>query len=118
MTDFNRAKNNSKVKVDLQAIEDKLRERGFLVKATGDSEADVTISYEEWGEGDEHGPYVVIGITSSSPKKKLNADRFEDISDYVNEKISDVAEQWPEDVGNALSDIFGQVVLLNGKKIY
>lgn len=118
MVDFNRAKNSSKVKSDLEAIEDKLRERGFLVKATGDSESDVTISYDEWGENDERGPYVVIAITSSSPKKKLNVDRFEEISDYVNEKLSDVAEQWPQDVANTLADIFGQVVLLNGKKMY
>ena len=118
MDDFNLHKNNPDVKSDLEAIEDKLRERGLLVKATGDSESDVTISYDEWGEDDERGLYLVIALTSSSPKKKLNADRFEEISDYVNEKLSDAAEQWPEDVANTLAEIYGQVVLLNGKQMY
>lgn len=118
MLNFNDAKDKEDVKAALWEVEDKLRTRGLLVRATGDATSDVTISYDEWGEGNERGRYVVIAITSSSTKGKLNADRFEEISDYVNEKLSDLAEQWPDDVKNTLSNILGQVVLLNEKQIY
>lgn len=118
MSNFNKFKSNETVRDGLEDIEDKLRERGFLVKATGDTEAEVTIKYDEWGEEGDRGPYLIISISSAAPKKKLREDHFEAISDYVNDKISEISEEWSEEISEALSDIFGQVVLLNEKQVY
>ncbi len=118
MSKFTKHKNNEKVKNDLEDIEDKLRERGFLVKATGDTEADVTIKYDEWGDEGDRGPYLIIAISSPAPKKKLKEDHFEQISDYVSDKVSEISEGWAQETSEVLSDIYGQIVLLNKKQVY
>jgi hypothetical protein len=105
------------VREDIQLIEDKLYERGFLVSATGSQQAEVSISFGEWGEGDDRGLYWIIAITSDI-SKQVDDEKFEEISDYVSGKISDFSDEWPESVNNFIEDSFGQVVLLNGKLVY
>lgn len=117
-SDFVKHKANAQVKDCLESIEDKLRERGLLTTATGDNESEVTIYYDEYGEDNNKGPHLLISINSTSPRKLLSEEHFEAISDYVNEKIGELSEEWPQDVSAALADIFGQVVLLNGNKVY
>lgn len=99
------------------AIEEKLYERGFLVSAIGDSEAEVQIGYEMYEEDGEEGPYVVIRIVSEDVQYE-DEEKFEEISDFVNEKLNDALDGMPEDLRNAAYDVYGQVVLLNGRKVY
>lgn len=114
---FIEAAENDQVADLLQSIEDKLRERGLLVTATGDNESDVTISFKSILHQGEEGPYLVISI-SSSAHGNADSDVWEEISDYVNEKYSDARESLPDDVQSALDDIYGQVVIVNGMTVY
>lgn len=98
-------------------IEDKLYERGFLVSAIGDSEAEVHIAFEIYNDQGEDNPYVVIRILSEKYSYK-NLDKLEEISDYVNEKIGDALEGMPAELLEASSSVAGQIILLNGRKIY
>jgi hypothetical protein len=121
MVEFKQVANNDIVKNGLEDIEDKLMERGFIVSATGDSDADVSLHYEEYEDKGEIGEYLVIHITSNNAEKE-DEDKFEEISDYVSEKVSDMIDGLPSDIKpnleDPLLDIFGQIVLLNGRKVY
>ena len=121
MVEFKQVANNDIVKNGLEDIEDKLMERGFIVSATGDSEADVSLRYEEYEDKGEIGEYLVIHITSNNAEKE-DKDNFEKISNYVSEKVSDMIDGLPSDIKPNLEDsllnIFGQIVLLNGRKVY
>lgn len=105
------------VREDIQSIEDKLYERGFLVSATGDQEADVSISFGEWGEGGERGFYWIIAITSDVSDEG-DDEKWEELSDYVNDKLSDFADEWPGSVTSFMEDSFGTIILLNGNQVY
>jgi ribosomal protein L40E len=105
------------VREDIQSIEDKLYERGILVSATGDQEADVSISFGEWGEVGQRGFYWIIAITSNVSDKSGDG-KWEELFEYVNEKLSDFEDEWPESVTSLVEDSFGTVVLLNGNRVY
>jgi len=107
----------SEVREDIQAIEDKLYERGMLVSATGDHDAQVSISFEEWGEDGDRGLYWVISITSENSNDG-DEDEGERISDYVSEKIDEISENWPSSSKALIEDSSGAVVLLNGSILY
>lgn len=103
----------------LHVLEDKIREIGMLVSATGDSQAEISISYELWGNDEsEYGPYLVINISTEEERDEVDPDDFEEISDYVNEKIELLQQNWSKEQQEILGDIFGQIVLLNGRKVY
>ena len=114
---YSEAAGNDQVADLLQSIEDKLRERGLLVKATGDRESDVSISFKSIVHQGDEGPYLVISISSDADGDPDN-EMWEEISDYVNEKYSDARDSLPDDVQSALDDIYGQVVVVNGKTVY
>ena len=97
----------------IQQIEDKLLERGMLVSAVGDSEADVTIGYETYDDG----PHVIIRITAENATAK-DEDQFERISDFVNEKLSDGHHLLPSNLVEEAEGIWGQCIFLNGEKVY
>ena len=115
--DFIEAAGNDQLTDILQSIEDKLRERGMLVAATGDNKSEVTISFKSILHQGEEGPYLVISISSKSDGNP-DSDAWEEISDYVNEKYSDAREALPDEVQAALDDAYGQVVVVNGKTVY
>jgi hypothetical protein len=102
---------------DLLDIEDKLYETGLLFSATGDPESIVSVNFGEWDCDGEKGPHWIISISSEDPRA-LSDDEFENISDFVNEKISDASENWPVHVSEQTSDCWGQIVSLNGKQVY
>lgn len=106
------------VRDSLLDIEDKLRERGLLVRMTGDRESDVTLTYAEWGTGDARGPYLVISIDSSAPGGDPDESDAEAISDYVSDKLVEVAADWPQAAQTLQGTAFGQVVLVNGARVY
>ena len=114
---FDKAAKNHSVVSALEAIEDKLRERGKLIWLTGDNEADITLVYENFDVEDAAGPYLVIKVTAT-PKKKIKESKFEEFSDYINEMVGTAAENWSGEIQECLSEIYGQVVLLNGTKVY
>ena len=89
----------------------------MLVSATSDPEAEVSISYDDWGEGEDRGSYWIISITSEISNNG-DDDKFEEISDYVSGKISDFSDDWPKSVKNLIESSFGQLVLLNGRLVY
>ena len=105
------------VRDDIDAIEDKLYERGLLVASTGDTDAEVRITFDEWGSGGERGLYCIIAITAES-SDEIDDAHFEEISDYVGSKIAEVSEFWGSNVREVLSESLGEVVLLNGAQIY
>lgn len=105
------------VQDDIISIENKLYENGLLYKATRDSNASVSV-YFKYSEFDgEIGPYCIIYILSDDPSIVVKK-QYEIISDFVNEKISDLSEDWPIHLRTYISNIWGYVVLLNEKKIY
>mgnify|MGYP001231794965 CR=1 FL=1 len=117
---FLKAGEKQAIKDVLEAIEDKLYERGKLVTLTGDSESEVSIVYEWTGcddhPDDEEGPYLIIRINAENPKETEIA---EEICDYVNEKVNELLEglDSSEDV-EVLKDLIGEQVILNGRLIY
>jgi hypothetical protein len=113
----NLSKEIEHVRGDIEAIENKLYESGRLISATGDREASASISYGDWDCGGEVGPHWIISIFSENYCGSSD-DKFEEISDFVNEKISDASEQWPENVLEKFSDCWGQIVTLNGRQVY
>jgi hypothetical protein len=106
-----------KVRDDITSIEDKLYERGLIYKATRDSHASVSVYFRNWVFDGELGPYCIISIRSDDPSI-IEEDKYEIISEFVNEKISDLSEDWPSHLKTYVSNIWGYVVLLNEKKIY
>ncbi|MEZ6013466.1 MAG: hypothetical protein R3C08_16550 [Hyphomonas sp.] len=110
--------NTPEARDTLLDIEDKLRERGALVRLTGDSSADVTLRFSEWGDGEDRGPYLLIEIDSPEVESDADTSIAEDISDYVSDKLSDASADWPAAEAEQLGALFGHVVLLNGVKIY
>jgi len=110
--------NTPGVRNALLDIEDKLRERGFLVRLTADPESDVTLHYVEWGESDERGPWLVIAVDSPAAPEGIGAEEAEELSDYVSDKVADASSDWPADAVDLLGAVLGQVVLVNGLKVY
>lgn len=97
----------------IQQVEDKVLERGMLVSATGNSEADVTISYETYNDG----PHVVIRINSEG-SSVTDEDQLERISDYVNEKLAEGHHLLDPSLVEEAEGIWGQSILLNGEEVY
>lgn len=114
---FLEAAQQSEVRLSLQQIEDKLLETGRLTKATGDNEAEITIAYREFECDGEIGPYLLIEITSEDGEER-DESVYEAISDYVSDKIGGSSGDWGAGVEDALINIYGQVVLFNGKSVY
>ena len=92
-------------------------ETGRLTKATGDNEAEITIAYREFECDGEIGPYLLIEITSEDGEER-DESVYEAISDYVSDKIGGSSGDWGAGVEDALINIYGQVVLFNGKSVY
>ena len=60
----------------------------------------------------------IIRINADDPNE-TNEEIAEEISDYVNEKISDLMDEVEDaKAAESLQEIYGQQVLLNGRKIY
>jgi hypothetical protein len=97
----------------LRSIEDKLDERGMLVSATGCGDPFVEISYEKWKSNET----LVIKITCDEGSPNEEEDSYEGISDYVNEKVAELREEWPAEIRETLEEVYDQMVLLNGKPV-
>lgn len=115
---FIEASNNKNVLCALIEIEDKLLSRGILADATLDLQSEIRIAYEIWGEGNcKPLPFLCIRIDFLDCAE-VREDKFEAISDYVNEKIADASREWGAEIRQALSEVVGQVVILNGERVY
>ena len=97
----------------LLRIEDKLYESGVLVTATGDSEAEVTLAFEEVAVGKRKVfamvVRVVTGRTARTPRS-----RWQTLWEYVLERYAMLQADFPEDVREALLDCAGPLVFVNG----
>jgi len=97
----------------LLRIEDKLYESGVLVTATGDSEAEVTLAFEEVAVGKRKVfamvVRVVAGRTARTPRSRWQA-----LRGYVLERYAMLQADFPEDVREALLDCPGPLVFVNG----
>ena len=114
---FQEAARNEAVRESLQAIEDKIGARGFLVSLTGDSDAEIAIAYERYGEGDAAAPCLVARITAEIDPDEIDEDRAEALSDFITDKAVDASDEWGHDVAEALLDNDGTVLLINGHPI-
>ncbi len=119
---FLSAAKNSDVLEVLQSIEDKILERGLLVSLTGDSESEITIKYEwiaEPGSDDdeEEAGWLVVRV-NANVKDDPDEDDLEGFRDYISEKLSDEISSLEEEVQEKLADYVGEMIFINGEKVY
>lgn len=115
--DFRSAATDSTVLDLLRSIEDKLYERGTLVKVTGDSESNVTISFNTIAVRGEQVHALVIAVeTTKAPD--LNSSDWESLSDCVNEEFLQNRSLIQRNILSVLDLSCGQYVMLNGKIVY
>lgn len=104
---------NGSVCEALLRIEDRLYESGVLVTATGDSEAEVTLAFEEVTLGKSKvfamAVRVVTGRTARTPRS-----RWQTLREYVLERYAMLQADFPEEVREALLDCRGPLVFVNG----
>lgn len=104
---------NGSVREALSSIEDKLYESGALVTATGDSEAEVTLAFEEVAIGKDKMFAMVVRVvarrTSRTPRSP-----WQTLREYVLERYAMLQADFPEDVREALLDCAGPLVFVNG----
>lgn len=118
---FLSAAKNSDVLEVLQSIEDKILERGLLVSLTGDSESEITIKYEwiaEPGSDDEEEAGWLVVRVNANVKDDPDEDDLEGFRDYISEKLSDEISSLEEEVQEKLEDCVGEMILINGEKVY
>lgn len=116
--DFLQAAKSDDFLENLEAIEDKLRSTGKLTSATGDNEADLSIICEMFKDedADEAETFILAKITSDNAS--MEEDDYEQISDYVQEKVFDALENYDDDMLEALSWEGNVAVFVNDKKVY
>ena len=102
---------------DLQDIEDKLYENGLIATATSDPDAEVSISFGDYCCDGEAGPYWIVAISSSGAPQRSDS-KFEDIADFVAEKISECSAFWLSEVRSVTDSSWGNLVFLNGRIVY
>lgn len=110
--DFREAAQHEDVVDLLQRIEDKILERGLLVSATGDSEIDITISFNSIPVGGSIAPCLIIDITTTRNVDEASASYCR-LRDYVLEKYGELSDSLPQDAFDALDGSFGPILRVN-----
>jgi hypothetical protein len=104
---------NGSVREALLRIEDKLYESGVLVTATGDSEAEVTLAFEEVAVGKRKVFAMVVRVVTGRTARTSRS-RWQMLREYVLERYAMLQADFPEDVREALLDCPGPLVFVNG----
>lgn len=104
---------NGSVREALLRIEDKLYESGVLVTATGDSEAEVTLAFEEVAVGEGTVFAMVVRIVTGRTARTSRSG-WQKLREYVLERYAMLQADFPEDVREALLDCPGPLVCVNG----
>jgi len=100
----------------LRCIEDKLYETGMLVTATGDSECDVTIAFDDVHIRKEKVFALVVRVATRRPAR-TSRPSWQAVRQYVLEKYSMLQAGLPEDVREPLLDCVGPIVFVNGAMV-
>jgi hypothetical protein len=111
--DVTAAAADESVRDALLGIEDKLYESGALVTATGDSEAEVTLAFEEVPVGKDKVFAMVVRVIAR-PTSRTSRSRWQTLREYVLERYAMLQADFPEDVREALLDCAGPFVFVNG----
>jgi len=114
--DAKEAAAHASVQAALLRIEDSLYASGALVTATGDSEAEVTLAFEDVLVGKDNIFALVVRVASKRAAR-LSRSRRQMLSDDVLRSYAMLQAELPEDVLEALLDCAGPVVLLNGARV-
>jgi len=101
------------VREALLRIEDKLYESGVLVTATDDSEAEVTLAFEEVALGRSKVFAMVVRVATGRTARTSRS-RWQTLRGYVLERYVMLQADFPEDVREALLDCSGPLVFVNG----
>lgn len=104
---------NESVRDALLRIEDKLYESGVLVTATDDSEAEVTLAFEEVALGKSKVFAMVVRVATGRTARTSRS-RWQTLRGYVLERYGMLQADFPEDVREALLDCSGPLVFVNG----
>lgn len=97
MMDAKAAGANGSVREALLRIEDKLYESGVLVTATGDSEAEVTLAFEEVAVGKRK--VLAMGVRAVTGRTaRTSRSRWQMLREYVLERYAMLQADFPEDV--------------------
>jgi hypothetical protein len=107
------AATNEQVREALLRIEDKLYESGVLVTATGDSESEVTIAFEDAAVGEVEVLAMVVRVRVNT-QARISRSRWHAVRDYVLERYVMLQADFSSDVREALLDCPGPLVLVNG----
>ncbi|OOG56185.1 hypothetical protein [Rhodanobacter sp. C03] len=107
---------NASVREALRCIEDKLYETGMLVTATGDSECEVTIAFDDVDIGDAKVFALMVRVATRS-RARTSRSCFQTVRQYVLERYSMLQVGLPEDVREPLLDCVGPIVFVNGAMV-
>jgi len=105
---------DASVRAVLLRVEEKLYESGALVTATGDSEAEVTLAFENVLVGKEQIFAMVVRVASGRAAR-IRRSRLQALSGDALRCYAMLQTGLPEEVRGALLDCAGPVVLLNGE---
>lgn len=111
--DARTAATNEQVREALLRVEEKLYESGVLVTATGDSESEVTITFEDVAVGDVEVFAMAVRVMANT-RARIPRSRWHVLRDYVLERYAMLQVDFPSDVREALLDCPGPLVLVNG----
>jgi len=101
-----------------ESIENKLRETGKLTTLTGDNESDVSMSFEDFDDGcGQEWPYVVVRIESDKNPSPTEGD-LEAFRDFISDKLIDFESGFSGKSDEIMCSSTGEVILINGKKVY
>lgn len=111
--DARTAATNEQVREALLRVEDKLYESGALVTATGDSESQVTVAFEDVAIGEAEVFAMVVRVMTNT-RARISRSRWHALRGYVLERYAMLQADFPPDVREALLDCPGPLVLVNG----
>lgn len=103
----------------LDRIEDKILERGAFTKILG-KEFSLSTSIDEIKDDEEMGHCFDLIIKITSPKKSLNDEKAEELSDYIGDNLLELIDQ--ENGEQARDEISGllreSLVFFNEVRVY
>ena len=101
----------------LQSVDDKLLERGTLVKILKVDDAEVSINFEFINpyNMDQGALFIVINISDEdADPDDIDDDDAEAVGDFVYAKISEMSDEFSDELKEAFENIEGTVLRVNG----
>jgi hypothetical protein len=102
----------------LRAIEDKIRERGMITTATGDPDADISMTYNIISENHQ-GKFIELNvfITTNGEDVTLDRDVLEQLIFYIDKKINELSGE-RNCSRRGIFNHMQKYVFLNGLRVY